>query len=192
MKKILLLVISFNLISNLFAQEDTLICYDQSVPKISFKGKAPHVWKIDGSVKDWKTILGPFTGDNHMPFYPPRASGFNWARDGWTLGEGNGMPHWPDVDNPSPDRDLIFHAFTNDDYNVYFYFRRLDNKNSTNSFFYFCDLNADGYMKLGEPVFYGSFNKDSILSLSVGIIYTRYNTWRPAKSTAALYSRYRQ
>ena len=173
MKKLLLycLVLTLNTsLINLYAQNpDTLICYDKAVPKISFKGKAPAIWRIDGSAKDWKTILGPYTGDNHMPYYPPRTSGFNWARDGWTPEQGYGMPPYPDRDKPAPDRDLIFDAFTNDDYNVYFYFRRLDNKNSTNSFFYFCDVNADGFMKFGEPVFYGSFDSGSILSLSVGM-----------------------
>ena len=69
-----------------------------------------------------------------MPYYPPNSSGFNWSRDGKINREPN-FAILPEYDSPTPDRDLIFDAFTNDDYNVYFYFRRLNNKNSKTHFF---------------------------------------------------------
>lgn len=133
-------------------------CFEQA-PKIKFSGVAPSPWAINGLVNDWQTILGPGTGNNQAPFNPPTSSGFNYSKD-----PAFGLL---DLDSPQPATDIRFMAFTHDDYNVYFYLRRLANSNSPNSFFYFCDINADGFMNTGEPVFGGRFNSNNIMELSV-------------------------
>lgn len=145
--------------------QDFYTC-DKDEAKIYFTGKAPSPWAIDGKIKDWESIFGRFTGNDSMPFKPPASSGFNWARDGWFHGGYWGLQ---ESDHPSPSADLIFDALTNDDYNVYFYFRRLYTDDSIRSFFYFCDINLDGFMNYGEPVLYGSFNRHKVLSFSIGM-----------------------
>src|SRR5687767_3097382 len=87
--------------------------------KVSFTGIAPAPWGVDGQVSDWETLLGPFTGNNINPYNPNIGSVFNWSneRKDWVRG---------DLDQPDPAHDLTFQAFTNDDYNVYFYFRKLN------------------------------------------------------------------
>ena len=131
-------------------------------PIISFKGTAPSPWAIDGSIKDWETLLGPSGNDPTWPFCPPQQVSSNWAVD-WGIGGTT------DLDTPDSASNLQFSAFTHDDYNVYFYFRRLKNGAAPNEFFYFCDVNADGYMNFGEPVFHATFSSKGISALSVSV-----------------------
>lgn len=131
----------------------------ENTPKISFQGKAPAPWAIDGSTADWNTILGPLTSNPQIPYNPPPASAFNWAQDGFEPGTLR--------DFPSPDQDIRMLSFTHDDYNVYFYFRRLSNGSLPNSFYYFLDVDADGYMNEGEPVFHASFTNNQISALTI-------------------------
>ena len=129
-------------------------CTDST--KIKFPGVAPAPWAIDGNINDWETILGPATGNSLFPFTPSPTSSFNFFIE------------TSDFDHPTPSKDLRFLAFTHDDYNVYFYLRRLDNGHGQNSFFYFCDIDVDGFMDAGEPVFFASFNAKNVSSLSIG------------------------
>lgn len=137
-------------ISSLEAQ-----CFDDK--EIKFTGIAPSPWAIDGSVVDWQTILGSFTGDNSNPYKPLAGSGFNWAMDN----------KFGDLDHPDPTSDIIFTSFIHDDYNVYFYLRRLSSSNSPNSIYYFCDINSDGFMGAGEPVVGVKFNSQNVIDLTV-------------------------
>src|SRR5688572_31883208 len=104
-----------------------------------FTGTAPAPWAIDGSIQDWETILGLSTSDPVFPF-----GNTSQAYD--TYGAN-------DPDNPEPKIDIRVASVAYDDYNVYFYFRRLDNSNSAAKAFYFLDTNIDGLMSAGEPVF---------------------------------------
>jgi hypothetical protein len=109
-------------------------------------GVAP--FTIDGSIADWETnLLGTGTGDAVTPFNPPAASAANWSKDGH-----HNDPGADDLDGPQTVRDLRFFSFTYDDYNVYFYFRRINSGTAQISFAYMMDINADGYMNTGEPV----------------------------------------
>lgn len=109
---------------------------------LKFSGIAPSPWAIDGQISDWETILGPVNALD--PVFPFGASiGNNGSYD--TYGAN-------DPDNPDPQSDLRVLATIHDDYNVFFYFRRLNNINSPNKAFYFLDLNIDGYINTGEPV----------------------------------------
>ncbi len=122
-------------------------------------GVAP--FTIDGLITDWEThILGPGTGNAVTPFNPPLSSASNFSLDGTdAIG--------PDLDVPTPPRDLRFFAFTFDDYNVYFYFRRINNSNSQNTFMYCMDINADGFMNNGEPVIRANFNSSGISAFAI-------------------------
>lgn len=109
---------------------------------------------IDGQVSDWQDkLLGSFTQNNNNPYNPPAYSAANWSQDG--------VAGVDDRDNPTSPRDLRFFAFTYDKRNVFFYFRRINNGTSQNSYYYFCDIMSnnntvngpDGYMNDGEPVF---------------------------------------
>jgi len=136
--------------------------FDQIVvPKIKFSGVAPSPWAINGQVNDWETIIGPGNGNNQFPYNPPNTSAFNFSRDPFNNNT------FSELDSPEPATDIRFMAFTHDDYNVYFYLRKLANSNSPNSFYYFCDINADGFMNTGEPVFGGRFNSHNLAELSV-------------------------
>lgn len=122
-------------------------------------GIAP--FSIDGLTSDWETnILGTGTGDATTPYNPPALSAANFSLDG-TGATG------PDLDGPTPPRDLRFFAFTYDNYNVYFYFRRIINSNSQNTFLYLMDINADGFMDAGEPVIRANFNSSTISSFAI-------------------------
>ena len=122
-------------------------------------GVAP--FTIDGSIADWEQfILGLASGNDVTPFNPPLASSSNFSLDG-TGATG------PDLDSPTPPRDLRFFAFTYDDYNVYFYFRRIINSNSQNTFMYCMDINADGFMNDGEPVIRANFNSSGISAFAI-------------------------
>lgn len=111
------------------AQVEQAFC-DKNAPKLSFQGKAPSIWAIDGNTKDWQTILGPLTPGSNKPYNPPATSAFNWSAD-------SGAYFNDDMDNNQPDQDLTFLSFIHDDYNVYFYFRRKTNGNSVNTFYFF-------------------------------------------------------
>ncbi|TAL44760.1 MAG: T9SS type A sorting domain-containing protein, partial [Chitinophagaceae bacterium] len=144
MKKILLLFVlmaSVGMYTNLNAQ-----C-NQNTPVVQ------QTQTIDGDTTDWINILGHYTGDVNNPFNPPASSASNWAVDG--------IGGVDDRDSPTPPRDLRFFAFTFDLNNVYFYFRRINNNSSQNTYVYFCDIFSqsntvkfpDGFMNNGEPVF---------------------------------------
>lgn len=134
--------------------------------KIKYEGVAP--MDIDGNVSDWELILGAPTGNSLMPYMPE--SGFNWSIDGFVENA------FTDYDHPEPKNDIRFFAFTNDDYNVYFYLRRQVVSNDENTLFYFIDVNADGFMNSGEPVLKVKFNSRRVSSLSMGL-------YLPDKST---------
>jgi hypothetical protein len=147
----------------LFCQWDVFPNCNKAIPKLKFSGKAPPPWAIDGRINDWITILGTPTGKNDFPFNPPPHAGFNWADDG--LFENT----FRDADTPDATHDIRFLAFINDDYNVYFYFRRLQSSAATNTFFYFLDVNPDGFMNYGEPVIHGDFNSSFASKFSLAI-----------------------
>jgi len=119
-----------------------------------FTGTAPAPWAINGSIQDWETILGLSTSDPVFPFG-------NTSRAYDTYGAN-------DPDNPEPKIDIRVKTVAYDDYNVYFYFRRLDNSNSAAKAFYFLDTNIDGLMSAGEPVISINFNSQKVQKLSLG------------------------
>ena len=149
--------------SSAYSQLQSPTC-NANVPKLFFTGKAPLPWAIDGEVIDWETILGSGSGNAFNYYNPPAASGFNWSFDGTHLGQNIGLL---DADHPEPKNDLRFMSFIHDDYNVYFYFRRMKKTNDPSTFFYFCDVNADGFMNLGEPVFKATFSSNFISAISL-------------------------
>lgn len=160
MKKILLSIFTLAVVG-ITAEVSAQSC-NLTTPLIKYttgSGIAP--FTIDGSIADWETnILGTSTGDATTPFSPPAASAANYSLDGTgTTG--------PDLDSPTPPRDLRFFSFTYDNYNVYFYFRRIINSNSQNTFLYLLDVNADGFMNDGEPVIRANFNSSSISNYSI-------------------------
>jgi hypothetical protein len=125
-------------------------------------GIAPfNIGELPNSIVDWETfILGTGTGNATTPFIPPAASAANYSIDGTgAIG--------PDLDGPTPPRDLRFFAFTYDNYNVYFYFRRIINSNSQNTFMYIMDINADGFMNDGEPVIRANFNSGGVAAFNI-------------------------
>lgn len=159
-----LLVALFSLHNNLMSQNcngESIACL-YGAPQISFKDKAPFPWAIDGNITDWETLLGPRNNDPLWPYCPPENVSSNMAID-------YGIGGTFDLDKPDSASDLRFSAFIHDDYNVHFYFRRLKKGNAPNEFFYFCDVNADGYMNLGEPVFHAEFSYHTISSLKIGV-----------------------
>lgn len=110
---------------------------------------------IDGQITDWEDILNDNLAYNRVVddqefeyFCDPELTSIL-------------------VDEPARDQDINLLAFKHDDYNVYFYFHRIDNGNSPNSFYYFCDINADGYMNKGEPVFHATFTDQRISSFTL-------------------------
>ena len=127
-------------------------------PVVNINGKASAPWAIDGSVDDWKTILGPSRHDPSLPFCPPWGYSSNWSLEGFLK---------PDLDTPDSTRNLQFSAFIRDDYNVYFYFRRLKVGTTQSTFYYFFDVNADGYLNYGEPVIYAVFSRNYISALTI-------------------------
>jgi hypothetical protein len=147
--------------------------------KKSFNGKAP--FAIDGQISDWEIILGQSTGDAFKPFVLPDTTAFNWAIDPdqaigtnspFCLCSSNEGTVCSIEENPIPmqpaqDQNIRLSALIHDDFNVFFYFRRLARTNSPNSFYYFCDVNADGHMKEGEPVFHATFTGNTITSLTL-------------------------
>jgi hypothetical protein len=125
-------------------------------------GIAPfNIGESPNAIVDWETsILGLGTGNATTPFNPPLTSAANYSIDGTgTIG--------PDLDIPTSPRDLRFFAFTYDNYNVYFYFRRIINSNSQNTFMYIMDINADGFMNDGEPVIRANFNAGSVSAFNI-------------------------
>ena len=117
-----------------------------------YAGIAP--FTIDGSISDWETILGASTSDPVFPF-----NGSSFIYD--TYGEN-------DPDGPEPKTDIRVKTVAYDQYNAYFYFRRLDNANSSAKAFYFLDTNVDGLINSGEPVIMINFNGQNVHKLSLG------------------------
>jgi hypothetical protein len=114
---------------------------------------------IDGSALDWvQYITGPFAYFNQPvppaqpdPHTAPVAGG-NVQVDALkgTAGE---------LDRPGQNhRDLRYFAFTYDQKNVFFYFRRPDNNSAQVALYYFIDINVDGFMRTGEPVIKITYN----------------------------------
>lgn len=108
---------------------------------------------IDGNANDWQThIVGTFSGNHATPYNAPVAAG-NIQIDGANSPVDN------DRDNPGQvQRDLTYFGFTYDQKNAFFYYHRLDNAPSQVLFIYYIDINADGYMRTGEPVLAVGFN----------------------------------
>ena len=134
----------------------------KNAPKQFFSGVAPAPWAVDGLVNDWQTITGPFTGNVQVPFAPDPLYAFNYAFDG-------GIYDPIDPETPSPDQNFQFLSFMHDDHNVYFYFRRIANGTSPTSFYFFADVDGNGYMNEGEPVFYATIQDGNISHLRMGI-----------------------
>ena len=125
-------------------------------------GSPTNLFTINGSSVEWiEHITGvyAYAGVNKGGFEPnPHASpvaGGNVQLDG--LKAAVGVDY--DRDVPGQDhRDLRYFAFTYDQANVYFYFRRPKNNTAQVSLYYFLDINVDGFMKTGEPVIKVTFN----------------------------------
>jgi hypothetical protein len=102
---------------------------------------------VDGNVSDWQAaLIGSFSGNIDNPYINPHYPNniqIDKLKAESDLDAG-------DISNNS--RDLRFFAFTYDLKNVYFYFRRPSSNNSQISVYYYVDINADGYMRNGEPV----------------------------------------
>lgn len=140
--------------------------------KIRFEGKAPSPWAIDGSVIDWETLLGLGTGNPQQPYLPPAGSANNFSFDISPILEEFDHPPFviakrEDLDQPPADGDIHFFATTEDDYNLYFYARRLQPSNARKSVYYFCDINHDYLMNTGEPVIKIEFGAGGAPRLSV-------------------------
>jgi hypothetical protein len=133
---------------------------------LKFSGSAPAPWAIDGKINDWETILGPVSTSNPaFPFGP--LIGYNGNYDNY----GDSDP-----DHPDPKADLRVLSIMPDDYNIYFYFRRIDLDNFPNKAYYFFDTNIDGLMNNGEPVIGVHFNSQKVNRLTLG----RYISFYPA------------
>jgi len=161
MKKILLFL--FILVVAGFTTETYSQC-NPNTPVIKFTGGsgiAPfNIGENPNQIVDWETyILGPGSGVANTPFNPPASSGANWSQDG--------IDGVDDLDSPQSARDLRFFAFTYDNYNVYFYFRRINNGNAQNTFMYLMDVNADGFMDAGEPVIRANFNSGGVSAFGI-------------------------
>ena len=125
-------------------------------------GNPGNLFIIDGSSVDWiQHITGPynyagtprggFEPDPHIASVSPANVQLDGLRNA-------SAPNY-DRDVPGQDhRDLRYFAFTYDQANVYFYFRRPKNNTAQVSLYYFIDINVDGYMKTGEPVIKVTFN----------------------------------
>ena len=105
---------------------------------LKFSGIAPAPWAIDGNTTDWQIA---FT-------YP-----YNKSLE------------LNDLDHPAPAGNINLSAHTYDSKNVYFYLHRLANTEPNPSYYFFIDLNFDGHMNTGEPVFGGRFNGRSPISV---------------------------
>lgn len=155
MRKLLFLTFVFLSVlnTNIFAQ----VCGSGAVKRwtgTNQSGDQPGIIpiSIDGFATDWRThIAGPLNpayNDNTTPQPNPYLSpiaGANLQNDALV---NNG-----DKDVPSSDaRDLRFFAFTYDQKNIYFYYRRPSSATTQVYLYYFIDVNADGFMKTGEPV----------------------------------------
>lgn len=121
-----------------------------------------NLFTIDGNSADWiEHITGPYayatvnkSGYEPNPHTSPVAPA-NVQLDGLRNATGSDY----DRDVPGQDhRDLRYFAFTYDQANVYFYFRRPKNNTAQVSLYYFVDINVDGFMKTGEPVVKVTFN----------------------------------
>src|SRR5258705_12303684 len=117
---------------------------------------------INGTSADWDAnVTGPFAyatspkgGYESDPYTSPIA-GANVQQDGLKAAVS------PNFDRDCPGqnhRDLRYFAFTYDQKNVYFIFRRPSNNTAQVSLYYFIDINVDGFMKQGEPVIRVTFN----------------------------------
>ncbi|HMK25338.1 MAG TPA: T9SS type A sorting domain-containing protein [Chitinophagaceae bacterium] len=125
-------------------------------------GVGPAPITINGLSADWEAVItGPFAytgvakgGYESDPYTSPIAGG-NVQVDGLKAAGGSNF----DRDCPGQNhRDLRYFAFTYDQKNVYFIFRRPSNNTAQVSLYYFIDINVDGFMKQGEPVIHVTFN----------------------------------
>ena len=117
---------------------------------------------INGSSTDWQQFIvglfnyasSPKGGFENDPYTSPIAAA-NVQKDG--LKDATGANYDRDVPGQGH-RDLRYFAFTYDQKNVYFIFRRPENNTAQVKLYYFIDIDVDGYMKTGEPVIQISFN----------------------------------
>jgi|GEM_PF-2557620 len=124
---------------------------------LKFSGVAPSLWAIDAQIRDWETILGPVNSAD--PIFPFGATiGQNGSYD--TYGQF-------DPDDPDPQNDLRVLSTIHDDYNLFFYFRRLTNSTGSSKAFYFFDTNIDGLVNSGEPVVGIYFNAQRVTKLAI-------------------------
>ena len=137
---------------------------------LRYNGVAPSPWAIDGEITDWQTLLGQYSNN---PFFPFGSQlGPNATYDSYDSN---------DPDDPNPQSDLRVLSTINDDYNVYFYFRRLHKGNVPNKAFVFLDINLNGKLELGEPVICVNFDGQAINKFSVG----QYIPYNPAGDSIA-------
>jgi len=114
---------------------------------------------IDGNAADWiAEITGPFTYYNQpVPTFQPDPHLAAVAPANVQLDALKGTAS--EMDRPGQDhRDLRYFAFTYDQKNVYFYFRRPGNNSAQVTLYYFIDINVDGFMRTGEPVIKITYN----------------------------------
>lgn len=115
---------------------------------------------INAASSDWESsIVGPFNyasapkggyeGDPYLlPQYPGNVQVDGLRNQAGVERDAVGQDH----------RDLRYFAFVYDKTNIYFLFRRPLNNTAQVSLYYFIDMNADGFMKSGEPVVHVTFN----------------------------------
>src|SRR5688572_6902342 len=131
---------------------------------LAHAGTPNNLFGVNGNILDWtESITGPlnpaYAGVSPPtyqpdPFAAPIAPA-NVQIDGLAGGTGGNY----DRDRPAQDhRDLRYFAFTYDRANIYFFIRRPANNNAQVAYYYFVDINVDGYMRTGEPVLKVTYN----------------------------------
>jgi len=96
---------------------------------------------IDGNMSDWYDASSSYT--------PPGDITNNPGQFSTDLEAGSG-----DIDSPNAGRDLKKFSFTWDTTNLYFYVERYASSANVTDWWFYLDINADGLMRTGEPIFH--------------------------------------
>jgi hypothetical protein len=123
------------------------------VPVVKFTGAAPAPWSINGQVNDWTSVFGAFTGNPANPYLSTNINNFFRETQ-------------PEKDITQPNSDLRFMGYTYDDHNLYIYMRRMSNGGQPIAYYFFADVNFDGYMNTGEPVIGGRWAGSSPVEIA--------------------------
>ncbi len=157
MKKTLLVMIAIGAFLTMNAQD--IDCGEGDIKRWAGTGlpgdvgPGPAPISIDGNSTDWiQNITGPFSYfDQPVPTFQPDPHLAPIAPANIQFDDLKGEAGEQDRPGQSH-RDLRYFAFTYDQQNVFFYFRRPAKNSAQVAFYYFMDINLDGYMRTGEPV----------------------------------------